>query len=156
MVWAKIIICALTISKGHFQLKNADKINCAHEAFEDIVNKHQMTISTSLNLFFDRNLNISIIRLLMIYHQKMKILKWKILNIRKSENPKHCVNVFIKMFIKCLRCPDHFIPFPKTFDLLIYLKSILLYKIHQRIFLKLFEDTILKKLNKSNSIMKML
>ena len=52
MLLAKIITYVITISKGHFQLKIADKINCAHMSFKDIVNKHQMTISTSLNLFF--------------------------------------------------------------------------------------------------------
>ena len=62
MLWAKIITYVITISNGHIQLKIADKINYAHKSFKDIVNKHQMTISTSLNLFFDRNLNISIIR----------------------------------------------------------------------------------------------
>ena len=57
-----MITYVITISKGHFQLKIADKINCAHKSFKDIVNKHYMTISTSLNLFLDRNLNISLIR----------------------------------------------------------------------------------------------
>ena len=106
-------------------MKIADKINCAHKLFRDIVIKHQMTISTSLNLFFDRNLNISIIRFFDDISSKNENPKMKNpKHPKRSENLKHCINVFRKMFIKCLGFPDHFISFPKTFDVLIYLKSI--------------------------------
>ena len=81
MLWAKIITYVITISKSHFQLKIADKINCAHKSFKDIVNKHQMTISSSLKLFFDRNLNISIIRFFDDISSKNKNPKMR--------NPKH-------------------------------------------------------------------
>ena len=80
MLWAKIITYVITISKGHFQLKIADKINCAYKSFKYIVNKHQITISTSLNLSFDRNLSISIIRFFDISLKNEN---------PKMKNPKH-------------------------------------------------------------------